>query len=575
MITINGWYLLSTDALMSWTDATRQWGFKPVPGKSSTYSAYDIIYELSGHPITDDVSLTQDNWRPINITNDISMASPYSAYWVKATINPIETSTIFEDSNNNFLSIYISGDLSPSSYEDDISANNITLTDISSVIIGDSVTFIEGNSFRFTDSMLQYIVNNTNTHYKTEPSSGGVLFNYAMTEIVKYPSGISNQNYDISNSVTSIGIGAFHSSSHLTTITFPGNVTNIGDSAFDNCPNLSTVTFTGSTIPTISTNAFNNSSYITAYYTQAISVNDVGILKAIFPIVIGPDLFTIDSSYDSKYSYIVENGTSSVADKYSIISVNPTDINSDVVEIKINYSDTSYNDYNNYTIGVLLVGPGETPSTPATNSTRSPGGDGGASIYAEISGNDISENIVTLHCASKMPTGSSVYTTSMDISSIGVTWTCDHNLTKTDNNLTYQIIKSSVQGGVGGNDLNLPSSSKGGDSDWSDSIPFVGSSVSLSGYGGGGGTSYNTYPPYYGQAGQAGIGGHSGDSVPTGSFFTPPSTYYKHNAEKAGSGGGGTIPASTGTGWASPGNGGDGLVYFYIGYKAPMGPLPL
>ena len=97
MITTNGWYLLSTDALMSWTDATTQWGFKPVPGKSSTYSAYDIIYELSGHPITDDVSLTQDNWRPINITSDISMASPYSAYWVKATINPLETSTIFED----------------------------------------------------------------------------------------------------------------------------------------------------------------------------------------------------------------------------------------------------------------------------------------------------------------------------------------------------------------------------------------------------------------------------------------------------------------------------------------------
>jgi hypothetical protein len=60
------------------------------------------------------------------------------------------------------------------------------------------------------------------------------------------------------------------------------------------------------------------------------------------------------------------------------------------------------------------------------------------------------------------------------------------------------------------------------------------------------------------------------DSVPTGSFFTHHRLSYKHNVLKR-------LEVVVVVpfcfyriGWASPGNGGDGLVYIsYIGYKAP------
>jgi hypothetical protein len=55
--------------------------FKSAPGKSSTSSAYDIIYELRSSDYRRRVINARHNWKPINITSDISMASPYSAQY--------------------------------------------------------------------------------------------------------------------------------------------------------------------------------------------------------------------------------------------------------------------------------------------------------------------------------------------------------------------------------------------------------------------------------------------------------------------------------------------------------------
>jgi len=72
-------------------------------------------------------------------------------------------------------------------------------------------------------------------------SSGGVLFNKNLTELVEFPGGYPATTYVISNGVTSIGDAAFEDC-NLTSITIPATVTNIGNYSFENCALLAGVT---------------------------------------------------------------------------------------------------------------------------------------------------------------------------------------------------------------------------------------------------------------------------------------------------------------------------------------------
>ncbi len=63
-------------------------------------------------------------------------------------------------------------------------------------------------------------------------------------------------SFDIPNSVTSIGIGAFESCTGLTSITIPYNVTSIEGGAFKSCSNVAYLTSLASTPPTTASDAF-------------------------------------------------------------------------------------------------------------------------------------------------------------------------------------------------------------------------------------------------------------------------------------------------------------------------------
>ena len=381
-------------------------------------------------------------------------------------------------------------------------------------------------------------------------------------------SSLATVTFEADSSLNSIGAEAFNETP-LTSITIPSLVTNIGSTAFIDCSSLSQVTFTGNMIPpdisgTIYPTFPPISQNITAYYTQDLSQNYIDILEATFKYVIGPDLFSfLDSpTLGTDYTYLVQNGSSSVSDKYSIISVLPTSLYGVKFTINPGYG----TDYGDFQVGVVLVGAGETPG-PSTYS----GGKGGASIYATLSATDISNNTITLQSGTTNVSGDPyppTTLTSMEISNVNTTWTCGHTLDKMagGSNITYTQIKESSTGG-----------SAGYDSGWIDSIDFMDSSISLPGYGGGGGSGTTVGPSmpgsmgYNGQSGQNGKAGQNGEE-----YGGPFSTYLDPNgAAGTGTGGGGSGSQSLQTtNYSTPGTGGSGLAYFYIGFKAPAPTTP-
>ena len=500
-------------------------------------------------------------------------------------ISPYTIFTVLDNGALRVVPIDISGSLTQWSYVSDVSLNNITKVTVSGYVtsIGDyafldvenltsitipaSVTSIGEWAFSYATSLTSITI----------PSSVTIIGNSAFSNAaslasINIPSSVTIINdgtfygatsltsITIPDSVTIIESNAFYGATSLASITIPDSVTSIGSWAFINCSGLSQVTFTGDMIPPdISNNTFPpKSQNITAYFTQYLSQNYIDILEATFQYVIGPDLFTfIDSpTLGTDYEYLVQNGSSSISDRYSIISVLPEA--SDGVKFTINPGYGT--DYGDFQVGVVLVGPGETPG-PSTYT----GGRGGASIYADLSVNDISTNIIRLQSAVTNVSGQNYPTglTSMDISAVNTTWTCGNTLNLMamgSNNITYTSIKESSTGG-----------SAGGVSGWTDSIDFMGSSISLPGYGGGGGsgnTGGGTNQGNFGQAGQNGTAGLNGGDP------TSMTNHDKDGASGTGTGGGGSylINSTYPPYWTSPGTGGSGLVYFYIGFKAPTTP---
>jgi len=105
-----------------------------------------------------------------------------------------------------------------------------------SVMIPKSVTSIEDGAITGCINLKTINVDADNPNYC---SMDGVLFNKDKTQLIQYPGGKQGA-YSIPNSVTSIGITAFHFSG-LTSIDIPNSVTSIGEAAFSGCMNLTSV----------------------------------------------------------------------------------------------------------------------------------------------------------------------------------------------------------------------------------------------------------------------------------------------------------------------------------------------
>ena len=112
-----------------------------------------------------------------------------------------------------------------------------------SVNIPSSVTSIGDYAFSRCNSLTSIHVNENNTAYC---SKNGILFNKTKTIILQYPAGKIEMDYNIPNSVVSIGNGAFGGCKELISVAIPNSVTDIGERAFGGCEKLTSVTIPNS-----------------------------------------------------------------------------------------------------------------------------------------------------------------------------------------------------------------------------------------------------------------------------------------------------------------------------------------
>ena len=114
---------------------------------------------------------------------------------------------------------------------------------LKSIEIPSSVASIGAEALVGLASLTDINVNASNEAYA---SVSGVLYNKDKTELLCYPAGKTASSFEIPNSITKIGYGAFAGSASLANITIPNSVTSIGYGAFANCTSLANITIPNS-----------------------------------------------------------------------------------------------------------------------------------------------------------------------------------------------------------------------------------------------------------------------------------------------------------------------------------------
>lgn len=110
---------------------------------------------------------------------------------------------------------------------------------LTEIAIPSSVRSIDSHAFLECTSLSKISVADGNPYYR---ALDGVLFNRNKTQLICYPAGKTDSQYEIPNGVTDIGDCAFYYNRSLIDIAIPYSVTSIGGYAFCGCSSLTEIT---------------------------------------------------------------------------------------------------------------------------------------------------------------------------------------------------------------------------------------------------------------------------------------------------------------------------------------------
>ena len=191
------------------------------------------------------------NLTNINIPNSVTMIGNYAFFncrWLSNINIPNSVTTIGNEAFSNCERL--SNINIPNSVTTIGNGAFSNCERLSNINIPNSVTTIGNHAFWGCKRLTDITVDSDNTNYS---SSDGVLFDKAQQLLIQCPEGKYGV-YQIPNSVTTIGNGAFQNSD-LRNINIPNSVTTIKDYAFQNS-NLTNINMSNNSITTIGNGAF-------------------------------------------------------------------------------------------------------------------------------------------------------------------------------------------------------------------------------------------------------------------------------------------------------------------------------
>jgi hypothetical protein len=109
---------------------------------------------------------------------------------------------------------------------------------LTSITIPDNVTSIGWHAFDNCHSLTMIEIGAGNVNYS---SVDGVLFNSEKTQLLAYPGGKTENNYDIPDSVTHLYLRAFILCQSLASVTIPDSVASIAQGCFSSCRSLTSI----------------------------------------------------------------------------------------------------------------------------------------------------------------------------------------------------------------------------------------------------------------------------------------------------------------------------------------------
>ncbi len=148
---------------------------------------------------------------------------------------------------------------------------------LTSIFIPNSVNYIGNSAFNGCSGLTEISVETNNEKYS---SINGVLYSKDQTILIKYPESYETSFYEIPNSVTSIGQGAFSKCSGLTSLTIGNSTTSIGDNAFEGCYSLQNI-YCMPTTPPKYDSYFSNENYM--YTKLYVPIGTLSVYERVDP----------------------------------------------------------------------------------------------------------------------------------------------------------------------------------------------------------------------------------------------------------------------------------------------------